>query len=218
MLNIFKIRRELSKSQPREKRVSLTFDDGPSEAYTPKILDILKAKDIKATFLLVGKNVEKYPKIAARIAKEGHDIGNHTYSHPVSPLLRFKRKKFIYREITKTDRAIERAIGSRPSLLRPTLAPWDISRGEFLKQAKDLGHQTILWTYSLLDWLGSKSIIKSKAFNGAGKRDSIILMHDGSEKALLKKRDATVDILPKMIDSLRKKSIQFVPLTELLNA
>ena len=204
-------KKTIKKGQGRS--IFLTFDDGPHEIYTPKILDILDEFGVKATFFVVGKNAERYPQIVKRIHKKGHDIGNHTYSHPGSPLLKVRKKKFIKREIAKTDRVIENITGKRPILFRPTLAFWDISSRFFKYQAKKLGHLYIGWSFSTLDWTGNKFIIKKKYSQQQKNDGDIILLHDGSENTSMKRRWATVEILPEIIKDCRNNSIQLLPLT-----
>src|SRR5947209_14325050 len=96
--------------------VAMTFDDGPSAKLTPKLLDLLAAHHIKATFFLIGENVAEHPEIVAREAREGHEVANHSWSHPN---LGKMSDDGVRRELRKTDDAIRNAIGIRPTLLRP---------------------------------------------------------------------------------------------------
>lgn len=196
-------------------KVSLTFDDGPNQTYTPRILDILKDLRVHASFFLVGKNAEKFPHIVERIHKEGHDIGNHTYTHPVSPLF-VKNINLIGEEIEKTNRTIKKIVGIRPLFFRPPLARWGISSQELSKQATQYGHISVGWTSSSLDWLGSRLIIKKVMGKPPKTKQEIILLHDGAEKSLVKKRNATVEMLDEIICAYRKRSFQPLVLTKLL--
>ena len=206
-----------SRGEDDIKRVFLTFDDGPNEIYTPRILDILKVYNIKATFFLVGRNAEKYPHIVERIYVEGHDIGNHTYSHPISPLLSRCKKEFVREEIFKTNKVIKDITGSSPRLFRPTLAPWDLSIKKLLKQAEKLGHLSIGWSYSMLDWMGSSLIVRKKIKKNHDRTGGdIILLHDGAEKTISKKREATICLLPDIIREFKSHLFQPEPLTKIL--
>ncbi|UCD15946.1 MAG: polysaccharide deacetylase family protein [Candidatus Omnitrophota bacterium] len=198
------------------RRISLTFDDGPDVYYTLKILDILRAFRVKATFFLVGKNAQKHPDIVRRIHVEGHDIGNHTYSHPMSPFFRKERKKIIKEEITKTNKIIKNIIGSRPLLFRPPLAVWDLSAKELVRQAKELRHVPVGWSKSSADWLGIKFIIRHKLLKRAKSDGDILLFHDGAEKTFMKRREATVQMLPEIIKNCRQEKLLPLPLTEIL--
>jgi len=133
---------------PHEHVVSLTFDDGPNPIYTSQILDILKQKGVKASFFVVGQNVDKYPEIARRIVAEGHDIGNHTYTHrELVP----STEKLVLNQLEKTDLAIRKATGVRTRLFRP---PRGIYSNAVRKLVVAKGYRIILWTVSSADWSG----------------------------------------------------------------
>ena len=214
------IRKAAYKSKKNGKRViSLTFDDGPDKEFTPIILNILKSKGVKATFFVVGKNAARLPEIVKRIHREGHDIGNHTFSHPVSPFLKFnnKKRRFIEEEIIRTDKILTGITGSKPYLFRPPLAFWDINAREFIKTAKACGYLSVGWTHSSLDWLGSKWMIRYNVLNGKKRDGDIMLLHDGAEKSFIKKRDATVQTLPEIIDDCKRNQLEPLPLRELFD-
>ena len=197
------------------KKISITFDDGPDEVHTPKILEILDAFDVKATFFLVGKNVKKHPALVRAIHRKGHDIGNHTYSHPVSPFVNLRKGGKLFKdEIVRTNDEIEKVTGDRPLFFRPTLAFWDTAAKKLLEDAAVLGHLSVGWSWSTVDWLGSSLIINHKLNSWAGRDRDILLMHDGAEKTLIKKRQATIKMLPKIIENCRRKSLRVVPLTQ----
>lgn len=197
-----------------KSHVSLTFDDGPDWKYTPKILDILKRSKIKASFFLVGKRAEKYPDIVRRIFEEGHDIGNHTYSHPIGPIFNYR---IIEREINVTDKIIVGITGHRPRLFRPTWSPWHINYKRMWNIAKSLGYFSVGWSVSSIDWLGVKKVIKHKVLSRDINHGDIILFHDGAEKALFPKREATVRVLPEILRTLHKRNILTFKLSELLD-
>jgi peptidoglycan/xylan/chitin deacetylase (PgdA/CDA1 family) len=186
--------------------VSLTFDDGPSPLYTPKILDILKEKNVKATFFLTGKHVEKYPQVAKRIFAEGHEIGNHTYSHrEMVPITR----KVAENQIVKAEKAIIDIVGVRPTLFRP---PRGIYSNTIRKILVEKGYEIVLWTISSVDWrnLSPNKITKRiERFLHGG---AIILFHDSG--ALVRREGAsrvnTVKALPLVIDMLRENNYRIV--------
>lgn len=197
--------------QYRNPGVCLTFDDGPDASYTPKILDILGAFSVKACFFVVGKRVQENPEIVMRIHNEGHDIGNHTFTHPVTPALDHRK---IEKEIRVTDKAVRRVIGRNPRLFRPTWCTWNIHASRMLRAALDLGHFPIRWSVSSLDWLGHKSIIRGALCRRGIKDGDIFLFHDGSEKALVKKREATVSLLPAVLRTSLEKGFIFRKLSD----
>ena len=193
--------------------ISLTFDDGPDKKYTPRVLDVLRKHKTKACFFLVGKKAERYPDIVGRILEEGHDIGNHTYSHPVSPI--FKRQ-VVKDEIRLTGDIIKKITGHRPRLFRPPWLSWNMNAVEMRDIAENLGYFSIKWSISSLDWLGIRRVIKHNIFDKDINHGDILLFHDGAEKFPLTRRQATVDLLPEIICSIRNKRLLPVKLSELL--
>ncbi len=193
--------------------VALTFDDGPHPVFTPQVLDVLKEKRVKATFFVVGKHVEKYPEVAQRIIKEGHDIANHTYAHrDLVPTTR----RVVLNQINKTEKAIYNATGIKTTLFRP---PRGIYSNAVRKLLIKKGYKVILWTVSTLDWrlLSPKRMLcRVKVYIRDG---GIILFHDSG--ALLRKegasREKTVEALSLIIDYLRyERGLEIIPISEML--
>jgi len=195
-----------------QNKIALTFDDGPQDVYTPQILDILKKYGVKATFFLIGKNVEAFPGVAKRIAQEGHCIGNHTYSHPDLVL---KTKEHIRLELQKTEEAIYNATGIKPYLFRP---PYGADNHWVALEVENLGYVIIQWSVSGLngrndlqfDKLAQKVITNTK--NG-----SIILLHDGNRLSNKIDRSQIIKALPIIIETLQQQGYQFVTIPELLD-
>lgn len=192
--------------------IALTFDDGPNPEYTPKILDILKEKEAPAAFFMVGKHVEKYPDVARRVFAEGHDIGNHTYSHrDLVPAA----KKTIIKEVDKTDQAIARIIGVRTRLFRP---PRGILSNAGRKLLVDLGFTIAMWTVSAIDWRGTPPKAMVKRIMHHIKTGGVILFHDSG--AMIRREGAdrgnTVEALPLIIDELRRQGYEIVPLSTMI--
>ncbi|MGI9036186.1 MAG: polysaccharide deacetylase family protein [Pyrinomonadaceae bacterium] len=190
--------------------VALTFDDGPAPD-TPAILDFLRDENIKATFFLIGSAVEKYPEIAKRIAKEGHEIGNHSYSHPIYLFCTPQRTR---RELEMTQAIIEKTVGYAPKLARP---PCGVRTPAYFAAAKNLGLQTVQWSDAGFDWQNiSAAEIAGKILETV-QSDSIILLHDG-DAALENDRRETVKSLPLILKGLRAKNLSVAPLAELIGA
>ncbi len=193
--------------------VALTFDDGPSQEFTPSILDILKRYHVHATFFLVGAHVEKHPEIARRIVEEGHEIGNHTYHHvnlPIAP------NTVLYQEVIRATQAIVMATGQYPDYVRPPRGMYD---ARFRRLAHALGQKTVLWTVTSRDWrYGTTSQAIVRRVVSAARGGDIILFHDGG--ALVRDeggdRTATVKALPLVIEGLQRKGLQIVSLSLLL--
>lgn len=192
--------------------VALTFDDGPNPDFTNKILDILKEKEVKAAFFMVGKHIEKYPEVAKRVYSEGHDIGNHTYSHrDLVPATR----RTVIKEVQKCDQAIERVLGIKTTLFRP---PRGIISNNVRKLIVAMGFTIALWTVSALDWRGKspKAMIRRIMLHANG--GGVILFHDSG--ALLRtegaSRENTVEALPLVIDALKASGFEIVLLSKMI--
>jgi peptidoglycan/xylan/chitin deacetylase (PgdA/CDA1 family) len=194
--------------------VALTFDDGPSLEFTPAILDILKEYDVPATFFMVGAHVEKYPEIAKRIVEEGHEIGNHTYNHRNIPTL---SSVDLHKELLEATAVITSVTDVYPAYVRPPRGMYD---GRFRRLANLLGQEIVLWTVSTRDWrygVTAESIVRTVKTRVRG--GDIILFHDSG--ALIKNeggdRRATVLALPEVIQTIRDKGLEIVPLSVLLH-
>lgn len=180
--------------------VALTFDDGPDPVDTPKLLDLLREKKVKATFFVVGKRAEQYPEIVRRAWAEGHLIGNHTWSH--DPLFCFLTPRGLRTEIERGTESVRRSCGFRPRLFRspvglrhPLLAPY----------LKDTGLEYVSWTIRTRDTLTANSGLLARRMLKASSGD-IILLHDhlpGGTNAML-------EVLPRVIDELRARGFHFV--------
>ncbi len=190
-------------------KVAITFDDGPHPDFTPKILDVLKQKKVKATFFLTGGNAEKYPEVVKRIKKEGHDIGNHTYHHlNLSP----KKLSTVKKEIILTEMVIKEITGEAPVYFRPPRGVYDQKVRRLLV---DSGYSIILWTVTTQDWrLPGVDFILKQARKAKG--GDIILMHDSGSltKAEGADRMQTVKALPILIDELRERGLKPVKISE----
>jgi len=196
-----------------DKVVALTFDDGPSCVWTPKILDELKKAGIKATFFMLGEHVAKYAQIARRVAEEGHEIGNHTYDHHV--LIYYKLEE-LEKEIKDTERIIQKATGKTTRYFRPPKA-WLTAREK--KKIEELGYKIVLWSLNSKDWVtfDDKYIVKYILRNI--RPGDIILFHDSGGVFSIEggDRHETVRTIPLLVEALAKKGYRFVTLTELLD-
>jgi peptidoglycan-N-acetylglucosamine deacetylase len=197
---------------PAEGRgIALTFDDGPAAPFTEKILDILRDKKVSATFFVCGRNVERYPEIVRRIAREGHTLGNHTFSHP---FLYFRTRRTIADEIDRTQSAIEKAAGVRPSVFRPPYG------GRWLGLMQVLGARgmkLIMWSATGYDWKKHTEGIVRSALKEITP-GAVILLHDGHNVRPPSgvDRSSTVEALPELIDKARDAGFDFVPLNDFI--
>ncbi len=164
------------KATTNEKIIALTFDDGPHPV-THQVLDLLQKYNMKATFFCIGKEIEKYPEIVIRIHKEGHTIGNHTFTHTTK--MGFLPSRKIKQEIGSTDAVIYELINKRPLLFRP---PFGVTNPSIAKAAKRLKKAVIGWNIRSLDTvLTQEHTILNRVLSRL-KPGAIILFHDTSER------------------------------------
>ncbi|WP_223066215.1 polysaccharide deacetylase family protein [Paenibacillus caui] len=194
---------------PRTKEVALTFDDVPDPRFTQQILRVLKSKQVHATFFIVGNRARKHPDLVKAIKKNGHAIGNHSYSHP---LLKKMSLADFQQQILKTERIVFRLTGIRPKLIRP---PYGEINEEQVKWAKQNGYKIVNWNVDSLDWKGiGKEEVKHNVLSQTGP-GSIILQHAGG--GIGTDLSGTIAALPDIIDELKSRGYQFVTVPELLN-
>ena len=182
------------------KTIALTFDDGPGP-YTEKLLDILDKYDAKATFFLIGSKVSGQASVVRSIQAHGHQLGNHSWSHPELPKLSVDQ---IAGEIDRTNEAIRQATGVKPSILRP---PYGAVNGVVLEQLRLRNMSSILWSVDTRDWADRNSqIVCSRAVAGA-RPGAVILMHDIHQ--------TSVNAVPCILSSLKQQGYSFVTIQRL---
>ncbi len=185
------------------KCIALTFDDGPGK-YAGQLLDTLKKTKSKATFFLEGQYVKSRPAFAKRMATEGHELGNHSYTHPH---LRELSDDRIREELTRTQDIVKQATGKVPTLLRPPYGELD-QRVQAI--ATDMQLPIVLWNGGSRDWATrNEKAIYDEVLKNA-KRDGVILMHDWVEQ--------TVKVMPKLIAALQKQGYHVVSVSSLRGA
>ncbi|TYB68435.1 polysaccharide deacetylase family protein [Nonomuraea sp. PA05] len=183
------------------KCIALTFDDGPGK-YAGTLLDTLKKYDAKATFFLEGQYVKSRPQYVKRMAAEGHELGNHSYSHPD-----FTKSEAatIKSEIQKTQDAVKKAAGVEPKLLRPPYGMADLQVADI---AAEFGMPMILWTAGSQDWSSKNVDAIQKQTLAVAKPNAIILMHDWVKQ--------TVDGMPALIKTLQNKGYHLVTVSDVV--
>lgn len=187
----------------KAKCIALTFDGGPGKD-TPALLDILKKEKVHATFFLLGKNhVLTYPETVRRLAAEGHEVANHTWTHERLDTL---DKDAIREELGRTQDAIAELTGRKPTLMRP---PQGRTNDDVKAVSEELGLSQVLWSTTAKDFSTTDSaLIRKRTLDQAG-RDGIILLHDIY--------DGTVPAVPGIITELKKRGYTLVTVTELLH-
>lgn len=187
-----------------EKKISLTFDDGPDEIVTPKVIEILQNHHVKGNFFFIGSEAEKYPQVVKNAYENGNLVLSHSYHHVDLTTLSNAEQA---NEINNAGLAIQTIIGKEPAMIRP---PYGETNETLIENAKDKGYSVIIWSIDTLDWSqkDAENIIKNVTDNL--RNGDIILMHSDSEKT------ETAKALPTIIKAVQKKGFEIVGLDELL--
>jgi len=194
---------------PTNRRaIALTFDDGPSEG-TPRVLELLARHRVPATFFQIGANVERLPEVARAVRAAGHEIGNHSHTHP---LCCFRSPEFILQEFARAQQAIAGVTGFSPALLR---APFGVRWFGFRQAQHRLNLRAVMWTIIGYDWRRKADIIVGRILpavvNGA-----ILCLHDGRELRPDPDMGETVAAVGRLIPRLRDRGYEFETVSRLL--
>lgn len=181
------------------KKVCLTFDDGPHPYYTEQLLDGLKERDVRAAFFVTGEHAQLHPEVIMRMYREGHTVGNHTYSH--MQLTKSNREQFR-EELLRTSRILTEITGSEVNYVRPPYGTWDKSLEE------ELNMIPVLWTVDPLDWCREDVGCILRSVLSGVKDNSIILLHDYYA--------SSVTAALSVVDELKKQGYEFVSIDEMI--
>ena len=196
--------------QPGSPYVALTYDDGPNDPDTLKLIDVLGRHDVKATFFLLGRFAKQKPEIVRALVSAGHIIGNHSWDHP---RLIFASNAELRRQVEQTQSAIFDACGVMPTLLRP---PFGGRRPGTLQTVRALGLEPVMWNVTCYDWKptsADKIVAHARRQIRGG---DVILMHDGDQRAMGADRRHTVDATESVIAYCKSKQYQFVTIPEMM--
>jgi len=183
--------------------IAITFDDGPHPRNTPRLLDMLAARNIKATFYVIGNSVDANPGILRRTVAEGHEIGNHTQTHR---LLTKLSDSEVIKDLRQCEEAIGRAAGVRPRTMRPPYGGLLQRQRQLVLQ--EFGYPTILWSVDPLDWKRPGPSVVANRIISATSAGGIVLAHDLHSQ--------TVDAMPQTLDTLLRRGFKFVTVSQLI--
>ncbi|MGD0678412.1 MAG: polysaccharide deacetylase family protein [Polyangiaceae bacterium] len=192
-------------------RVALTFDDGPDPEFTPLVLDVLAAKNVPAAFFVVGRQTRLHPELVSAIDRAGHLVGNHSDHHGL--WFHFRLWTGLRREIFACNAAISAAIGKQPLLFRSPQGFKNPALGDVLRQ---MGLLAIGWQVRGLDAIENDADKIVQRIVSNVRAGGVVQMHDGAALFGVKSRRATLDALPRVIDGIRARGLQFVRLDLLL--
>ena len=188
----------------RETVIALTFDDGPHPEFTPMVLELLQKFDAKATFFLIGKNVEKYPDLVKDIVNKGHIIGNHSYKH--SNNYGFLSTNSLISDLNKNKQLIYDTVGLKMKFFRP---PFGVTNPKITKAILSLKLKTFGWSIRTYDTTAKKTEVIVSRVKAKLKKGEVILMHDTSKKS--------VEALDKVLNYMNEKNLKSITLTQLFS-
>ena len=183
--------------------VAMTFDDGPHPTHTPRLLDMLRERGIRATFYLIGNRVVQYPQIARRIAEDGHEIGNHSWTHPFMNRL---SARDVTMEIDQTTNAIFQVTGRPPVTFRPPYGAFTRAQRTNLHSARTL--PTILWSVDPQDWRRPGANVVTQRILSNAHQGGIILSHDIHR--------GTIDAMPRTLEGLTARGLRFATVSQMI--
>jgi peptidoglycan-N-acetylglucosamine deacetylase len=194
----------IERGSSQAPEIAITFDDRPHPVYTPQVLDVLRRYGVRATFFCVGLNANAYPELVGRATDEGHQTGNHTWSHPYLPDL---TRDELLRQVDATNAALANAAGRSSTLVRP---PYGSRTPDLLGWLAEHGMTTVLWDVDTQDWSvpGVEAIVAAAA--ALTSDGSLILMHDAGGD-----RTQTVAALPRILETLLARGYRFVTIDQL---
>lgn len=200
-------------SLPRgTKQLALTYDDGPNDPHTFRLLEVLSKHNVRATFFLIGRYAKQRPEIAREVIRAGHVVGNHTFTHP---LLTFKSIAEIRQELTDCRAALQDAIGEHSNLFRP---PFGGRRPAVLRIARELGLQPVMWNVTGYDWNAPPAAVIEGKVTKQIRGGDVILLHDGGHRHMGADRSQTVTATDHLITKYKSEGYNFVTIPQMLES
>jgi len=194
------------------KQLALTYDDGPNDPHTLRLLEVLAKHNERATFFLIGRFVQQRPDIVRQIVEAGHVVGNHTFTHP---LLTLKRAVEVRKELTDCRAALQNAIGEHSNLFRP---PFGGRRPAVLRVARELGLQPVMWNVTGYDWTAPPAEVIEQKVSRQVHGGNVILLHDGGHRQMGSDRSQTVLATDHLISRYQSEGYEFVTIQQMLGA
>jgi len=192
------------------KQLALTYDDGPNDPHTLRLLEVLAKHNVRATFFLIGRYAEQRPDIARELARAGHAVGNHTFSHPNLIFVSAERTR---KELADCQQALLEATGERPRLFRP---PFGGRRPGTLQVARALGLEPVMWNVTGHDWTAPSADIIVARVSRQIRGGDVILLHDGSHVRMGANRSQTVIATDRIIAQYKAEGYEFVTIPEMM--
>lgn len=195
---------------PGSKQIALTYDDGPNDPHTLRLLEVLVRHNVHATFFLIGRFVKQRPDIAREIVAAGQVVGNHTFTHPA---LTFKSTAAIRNELSACEWALRDAVGEHSNLFRP---PFGARRPAVLRVAREMGLEPVMWNVTGYDWNAPPAAVIERKVAKQMRGGDIILLHDGGHKAMGADRSQTVLATEKLIERYKGDGYEFKTIPDMM--
>ncbi|HUK25928.1 MAG TPA: polysaccharide deacetylase family protein [Terriglobales bacterium] len=195
---------------PGTKQIALTYDDGPNDPYTLRLVEMLARHDVRATFFMIGRYVKQRPEIARAVAEAGHVVANHTFNHP---LLIFKGNSSVEKELESCKQVLLDAAGPHSNLFRP---PFGGLRPGLLSFIRKSGLEPIMWNVTGFDWDAPPVEFIEEKVAGQMRGGDIILLHDGGHAQMGADRGPTIAASERMIRRYRGEGYEFVTVSQML--
>jgi peptidoglycan/xylan/chitin deacetylase (PgdA/CDA1 family) len=189
---------------PGSKQLALTYDDGPNDPHTLRLLEVLAKHGVRATFFMIGRYVQQRPDIVREVVKAGHMVGNHTFSHPN---LIFASSAETRAQLQNCDRALNEAIGEHSRLFRP---PFGGRRPQSLRIAREMELEPVMWNVTGWDWSGPPAAVIERKVAKQIRGGDVILLHDGGHKQMGADRSQTVIATDRLISRYKQEGYEFV--------
>ncbi len=196
---------------PGARQLALTYDDGPNDPHTRRLLEVLAKHNVKATFFLIGRYIQQRPEIAREIVQAGHIVGNHTFTHP---LLIFRSKAEIRQELSACRSALQEAIGEHSNLFRP---PFGGRRPAVLRIARELGLEPVMWNVTGYDWNAPPAAVIERKVARRIRGGDVVLLHDGGHKQMGADRSQTVLATDRLLTRYKAEGYKFVTVSEMMS-
>jgi len=192
------------------RQLALTYDDGPNDPHTLRLLEVLAKHNVHATFFLIGRYVQQRPDIAREIVRAGHGVGNHTFTHP---LLTLKSGNDVRNQLIDCRSALRDAVGEHSTLFRP---PFGGRRPAVLRIARELGLEPIMWNVTGYDWSAPPAEVIERKVTRQIRGGDVILLHDGGHKQMGADRSQTVLATDRVIQRYKSEGYNFVTVPQMM--